>query len=216
MFHDWVTGPNWAIKSWIVGCSLCVHTQTTERSTKRRLFWPNADANSRELREVSAVPAERGSKQPREPRSVGCSGRTQTQTTERTAKCRLFRSNADVNSRENREVSVVPAERGCKQPREPRSVGCSSRTRIQTIESSAKCRLFQPETDANNREIHEASAVPAGRGCKQPRNQRSAGCSGRMRMQPADIVHEQRLFRHRISIRGRLFSERTIVGSSWR
>ena len=164
MFHDWVTGPNWAIKSWIVGCSLCVHTQTTERSTKRRLFWPNADANNRKIHEASAVPAGRGSKQPRDPRSVGCSGRPRMQTAERTAKCRLFRSNAEANNRENREVS----------------------------------------------------AVPAGRRCKQPRNQRSAGCSGRMRMQTADIVHEQRLFRHRISIRGRLFSERPIVGSSWR
>ena len=164
MFHDWVTGPNWAIKSWIVGCSLCVHTQTTERSTKRRLFWPNADANNRKIHEASAVPAGRGSKQPRDPRSVGCSGRPRMQTAERTAKCRLFRSNAEANNRENREVS----------------------------------------------------AVPAGRRCKQPRNQRSAGCSGRMRMQTADIVHEQRLFRHRISIRGRLFSERTIVGWFWR
>ena len=164
MYHDRVTGPNWAIKSWIVGCSLCVHTQTTERSTKRRLFWPNADANSRELREVSAVPAERGSKQPREPRSVGCSSRTRMQTTERSAKCRLFRPDADANNREIRETSVVPAERRSKQPRDPRSVGCSGRTRMQT----------------------------------------------------ADIAHEQRLFRYEISIRGRLFSVRTIVGWFWR
>ena len=155
-------------------------------------------------------------KQPRDPRSVGCSGRTQTQTAESSVKCRLFRQNAEANNRENREVSVVPAERGCKQPREPRSVGCSSRTRMQTTERSAKCRLFRPDADANNREIRETSVVPAERRSKQPRDPRSVGCSGRMRMQPADIVHEQRLFRHRISIRGRLFSERTIVGSSWR
>ncbi|WP_321433238.1 hypothetical protein [Trichococcus flocculiformis] len=116
MFHDRVTGPNWAIKSWIVGCSLCVHTQTTERSTKCWLICLNTDVNNREIREVSAVPAERRRKQPRDPRSVGCSGRMRTQTTELSAKCRLFQPNAEANNRENREVSVVPDERGCKQP----------------------------------------------------------------------------------------------------
>ena len=117
---------------------------------------------------VSAVPVKCGSKQPRDPRSVGCSGRMRTQTTELSAKCRLFQPNAEANNRENREVSVVPDERGCKQPREPRSVGCSSRTRkqtteriakcrcsgrtqMQTTERTAKCRLFQPNADANSR-----------------------------------------------------------------
>ena len=152
-----------------------------DQALKCRLFRSNAEANSREIHEASAVPAGCGRKQPSSPRSVGCSSRTRKQTTERTAKCRSFRTNADANSRENREVSVVPAERGSKQPRESRSV-----------------------------------AVPAGRRCKQPREPRSVGCSSRTQTQTADIAHEQRLFRHEISIRGRLFSERTIVGSSWR
>ena len=134
-----------------VGCSGRTRKQTTERSTKCRLFRTTADANSRENREVSAVPVKRGSKQPREPRSVGCSGRTQMQTTERSTKCRLFRTTADANSRENREVSAVPVKRGSKQPREPRSVGCSGRTQMQTTERTAKCRLFQPNADANSR-----------------------------------------------------------------
>ena len=151
-----------------VGCSGRMRTQTTERSTKRRLFRPDAEANNREIHEVSVVPDDRGCKQPREPRSVGCSGQTRKQTTERTAKCRLFRPDADANNREIHEVSVVPDDRGCKQPREPRSVGCSGQTRKQTTERTAKCRLFRPDADANNRENREVSAVPAERRRKQP------------------------------------------------
>ncbi|MFZ2953585.1 MAG: hypothetical protein WA065_02055 [Trichococcus flocculiformis] len=116
-----------------------------------RLFSLRSYANNREIHEASAVLAGCGRKQPRDPRSVGCSGRTRKQTTERSTKCRLFRTTADANSRENREVSAVPVKRGSKQPREPRSVGCSGRTQMQTTERTAKCRLFQPNADANSR-----------------------------------------------------------------
>ena len=65
-----------------------------------------------------------------------------------------------------------------KQPRDPRSVGCSGRMRTQTTERSTKRRLFRPDAEANNREIHEVSVVPDDRGCKQPTQLMNNGCSG--------------------------------------
>ena len=127
--------------------------------------------------------------------------------------CRLFSLRSYANNREIHEVSAVSDERGSKQPRDPRSVGCfgsnaeansreirevsvvSARTRKQTIERTAKRRLFQRNANANNREIHEASAVPAGRGRKQPREPRSVGCFVRTRTQTTEKSTKCRLFR---------------------
>ena len=165
-----------------------------------RLFSLRSYANNREIHEVVGCFGRTRKANSREIREVSVvSARTRKQTAERSAKCRLFR-----------------LERGSKQSREPRSVGCSSVTPTQTTERSTKRRLFRPDADANNRENREASAVLSERGRKQPRNPRSVGCSGRTRKQTADIVHEQRLFRHEISTHARFFSERTIVGWFWR